>query len=137
MGRFLILAAWATLLLLAGCGKSDLGRSCTLLAPTADGGTAPYDPPSEANDYISMGGADCEDFTCIDSAGDGAGAYCSRRCAEDAQCKGGEDDTLVCRELVLDEAFIQVLRDRLGEEEFFRVFGEIQNARYCAHPVGQ
>ncbi len=117
-----------------GCGKTDLGAPCQLIAPTTDGGVVAYEPDSEANDYIATGGADCENFTCLDSAGDGESAYCTRRCAEDAQCRGGQDKTLICRELVLDEVFLTELRRRLGDDEFFRVFGDIQNARFCARP---
>ncbi|MDF1565378.1 MAG: adventurous gliding motility lipoprotein CglC [Deltaproteobacteria bacterium] len=132
--RLSLLVLPLLLVVSAGCGKTDLGTPCTLVQPTVGGEPEPFDPPSEANDYLSTGQAGCEDFTCIDTAGDGEDGYCSRRCAEDAQCKGGVDKTLICRELVLDEAFLTELRQRLGDEEFFRVFGDIQNARYCARP---
>ena len=136
---------WPALLLAlalgGGCAKNDLGTPCQLIEPTASG-NEPLDP-SQMNaslDYISTGGADCEDFTCVDTAGDvdQSGApiqgYCSRRCIEDAQCQGGVDTDLSCRKLNLDQAFIDTLRQRLGDEEFRKLVGDITTDRYCAHP---
>ncbi len=126
----------------AGCGPSnDLGSTCQLTAPTKDANTGkvtnqPYKVPANAtSDYISTGGTDCEDFTCIDTAGDSTGAYCSRRCIDNASCQGGPDKTLVCRTLVLDDAFINELRQSLGDQAFKQLFGDIQTAKYCAHPL--
>lgn len=129
-------------LALAGCGGNDLGKACELIQPTANG-SEPLDPAqmNPSLDYISTGGADCEDFTCVDTAGDttsdgvAVNGYCSRRCIEDAQCTGGQDTNLVCRELNLDDDFINTLRERLGEEKFRQLFGDITVARFCAHPA--
>lgn len=129
-----------TLLVSTGCVEKDFGTPCTLKRPIAGGGSEDFIPDNDSLDYIAMGVPDCEDFTCVDTAGDTesgggmAGAYCSRRCLEDAQCRGGADETLVCRPLNLDPVFIENLRARLGDDEFYRIFGDITYASFCARP---
>ena len=145
LGPIVALLVGGLVLAGAGCGPSnDLGSSCTVEEPVLDTSTnkvkyVPYpkDQMSPTSDYISTGGTDCEDFTCIDTAGDGKGAYCSRRCIDDASCQGGVDKTLVCRTLVLDDAFINELRQSLGDQAFQQLFGDIQTAKYCAHPIAK
>lgn len=126
----------------AGCVQNDLGSKCTLEEPVLDPNTnkvvyqpIPKSSMNPADDYITTGGTDCEDFTCIDTAGDNQGAYCSRRCIDNASCQGGVDKNLVCRTLVLDDAFINELRQQLGDKAFQQLFGDIQTAKYCAHPA--
>jgi len=134
---------WWGVAMAGGCGSNDLGSSCKLIRPvcTANCSTSnptienqPYTPPDNVNDYISTGGADCEDFTCIDTAGDNAAAYCSRRCLDNADCTGGVDRNLVCRKLVLDQKFIDALRQQLGDQQFQQLFGDITTSKFCAHP---
>lgn len=126
---------------LGGCAQNDLGSPCTLIQPTTTGIT-PYEPePGTTLDILSSGVTECENFRCVDTAGDidpktgnDATAYCTRRCNSDEECRGGVDDTLVCRQLVLDQQFIERLRVELGAEQFDELFGDIQNDQFCARP---
>ena len=124
---------------LVGCGQNDLGVSCVLKRPVDDGqgGVTVEDfivDASEVTDFVSTGPG-CDDFHCVDSRYEGTrNTYCSKRCNADVECRGGVDDRLVCREMVLDSDFINQLKTQLGEEEFRRLFGDIQTSRFCALP---
>lgn len=87
-------------------------------------------------EYVSFGAAECDNLTCVRSAGEPVPAtdeepngYCSGECINDQDCgaKG-----FVCRELFLDQAFLDQLRANLSEEEYARYFGRIQNTKFCA-----
>ena len=93
----------------------------------------PDDEIDPSKDYVATGVPGCDDFTCVKSAGVDQ-AYCSKRCTGDDVCGGGVSKTLRCRELVLDQAFIEELRNQLGEAKFREVFGDIEFAQFCAEP---
>jgi hypothetical protein len=128
-----------------GCRPNDLGSFCELTRPVCESnGDDPencvvslqvYHPADQTKDYIATGVVDCEHFTCVHSAGHEGDAYCTRTCFDDDQCRGGERPDLVCRELVLDDAFIADLCTQLGPERCEEIFGTIQQSKYCALPL--
>jgi len=89
-------------------------------------------------EYVSFGAAECDNLTCVRSAGDAIpesedapNGSCSGECITDQDCSSPEGD-FVCRELFLDQAFLTQLRSSLTEEEYARYFGRIQNTKFCA-----
>jgi hypothetical protein len=105
-------------------------------------------------DFVSFGATECENLTCVRprcSIRDGSGnavqeeceskqlpaddkapnGICSGECITDQDCTS-EEGKYVCRALVLDDAFLQQLRNALTPEEYDQYFGRIQNAKFCA-----
>ncbi len=105
-------------------------------------------------DFVSFGATECENLTCVRprcSIRDGEGnavqadcekselpkaekdpnGICSGECITDQDCTS-EEGSFVCRALVLDDAFLQQLRNALTPEEYDQYFGRIQNAKFCA-----
>ncbi|HSN15317.1 MAG TPA: adventurous gliding motility lipoprotein CglC [Anaeromyxobacteraceae bacterium] len=133
--RLAIVAACAALL--SGCQPPDVGQRCELAWGT-DRSTAPT-PTSTESDYVETGNASCETLVCIVSKatsgeystcdGDKCG-YCSKPCVSDADCYKSETG-LVCRKMVLDDAFIASL-DPATREKY-----HVQYSSYCAVPLEQ
>jgi hypothetical protein len=89
-------------------------------------------------DYVAFGVAVCDNLTCVRSQGepvpDSHGApsgYCSGECINDDDCSS-DLGSFECRSLVLDDDFLESLRESLSEEEVERYLGRIQTAKYCA-----
>jgi hypothetical protein len=124
--------------LLAGCQSPDVGQRCELLW-NPSGSTPPPTPGSIASDYFETGNAACDNLVCIvspqapgaryfDCAGTQCG-YCSKPCVSDKDCFHS-DTGLVCRQIVLDPAFIAAL-DPATRATYL---GDIQFSSYCAVP---
>jgi hypothetical protein len=127
--------------LLAGCQSPDVGQRCELLWNASGANPAPT-PASVASDYFETGNAGCDNLVCIVSPqapGDRyyscAGAqcgYCSKPCVSDKDCFKSETG-LVCRQIVLDPAFIEALRQR-DPATAATYLANIQFSSYCAVP---
>lgn len=115
--------------LLAGCQSPDVGQACQLDL------TVP--PEATAADYLELGRAECENLVCIQSpttvAGNEVRRYCSKPCVSNSDCAPG-DTGLLCRDVVLNEAFIGQLQqqDPALAQKFL---GPGRNSRYCATPL--
>lgn len=135
------LLALAPLLLLAvACQDPDVGNPCTLTwgqdATTPP--PKPVDLPADGGDYFESGNFACEGLVCIVSpaaAGTRYGCtelgcgYCSKPCVSNDDCY--ESDTgLVCRQMVLDPAFLA----QLDEATRQRYLSDVQYSSYCAVP---
>jgi hypothetical protein len=124
--------------LLAGCQSPDVGQRCELLW-NSSGSTPPPTPATVASDYFETGNAGCDNLVCIvspqapgdryyDCAGSQCG-YCSKPCVSDKDCFKS-DTGLVCRQVVLDPAFIASL-DPVTRSKYL---ADIQFSSYCAVP---
>ncbi len=129
------LALLAPLLALAACQKPDVGARCTI----EWGSSTPAPTPSTvASDFFESGNVGCDDQICIVSpaatgtyatcAGTACG-YCSKPCVSDADCYRS-DTGLVCRQMVLDPAFLAEL-DPATREKYL---AQIAFSSYCAVP---
>jgi hypothetical protein len=124
-------SAWAPLLsvvLLAGCQQPDVGQACSL--------TFAVTTPVSA-DFLEFGSAECEDtLICVQSPTAPATSrvknnpYCSKPCVSDTDCSSS-DTGLICRDVVLDEAFIRSLDPAVAE----RYLGDARFSKYCASPL--
>jgi hypothetical protein len=128
-------------LLLAACQSPDVGQRCRLPS-TANAPPGPT-PDSAAGDFLEFGNAGCDNLVCIVSpktpgsryntcSGSGADAqcgYCSKPCVSDQDCFKSETG-LVCRQMVLDPAFIA----GLDEATRTKYLADIQFSSYCAVP---
>jgi len=139
--RFATIALALTLAstLLAGCQSPDVGQRCELLWNTAPGAPPAPTPATIASEYFETGNAACDNLVCIvspqapgaryyDCAGTQCG-YCSKPCVSDKDCFQSETG-LVCRQIVLDPAFIAGL-DPVTRAEYL---ADIQFSSYCAVP---
>jgi hypothetical protein len=131
----------AALLGLAACQEPDVGQPCTIAW-----GTGPEAPPrpdpvtlyeTGGADYFESGNVSCENLVCIVSpapAGSryASGGYCSKPCVSNDDCFQG-DTGLVCRQMVLDDGFIEEL-GRTNPALLDRYLGEVQFSSYCAVP---
>ena len=92
-------------------------------------------------DFFRSGAIECEALVCLRSAtgacpGGGAPdplqvrAYCSKACVSDADCFNKETG-LVCRNIVLNEAFISSLPPDVRE----KYLGQLATSSYCATPA--
>ena len=136
-----LLAVLALSAALVGCQEPDVGQKCNLDF-TPDGGLS-FDPDTSVGDFLETGQPECDNLVCVASAkgtdgkargsklctGELCNPYCSRQCADDKQCFTKETG-LVCRSVVLDEAFINSLSPELRQ----KYLGDIQGSRYCAVP---
>ena len=113
--------------LLMGCQSPDVGQACQLDL------TVP--PEASAADYLELGRAECENLVCIQSpvAGNGVRKYCSKPCVSNSDCAQGETG-LICREVVLNEAFIGELQQQ-DPAQAQLYLGDARNSRYCATPL--
>ncbi len=123
---------------LAACGSPDVGQSCPLHVqdPTYDKTTQ---CSTDRAEYFESGNSGCDNLICIRSvtaAGCAGNAsqfetrtYCSKPCVSDSDCYKG-DTGLVCRQIVLDAAFLATLPPDVRS----RYLGDIQSSRFCATP---
>jgi hypothetical protein len=131
----LVAVAAATSAFVAGCQSPDVGQRCAIDWGT---GTAPT-PESIQGDYLETGNFACDNLVCIVSpattgqyascAGTQCG-YCSKPCVSDRDCFTSQTG-LVCRQMVLDDAFIAWLRAN-GKDQYL---GDAQYSKYCAIPL--
>lgn len=136
----LLLSACATL----ACQQPDVGDRCRL---TWGETSAAPTPSTTRGDYLETGNFACENFICIvspvtsgeysrcpganpDTGDQGSCGYCSKRCVSDDDCYKSETG-LECREMVLDEDFINSLPEDVRQ----KYLGEVgTSTRYCAAP---
>ena len=129
-------AAAILALLGAGCQPPDVGQRCAIAWGT--GTTAPT-PDTIAGDYLETGNVGCDNLVCIMSpstpgspydtcAGTQCG-YCSKPCVSNQDCYSSQTG-LVCRQMVLDPAFIASL-DPATRAQYL---ADIQFSSYCAVP---
>ena len=146
LARSLALSLLGTALLLGGCSDPDVGQPCVL--DVYDSGNNPIDTPvgngycsAAPADFFKTGSIECENLICIRSP---VGAcpeaiagkpievrkYCSKACVSDSDCFTKETG-LVCRTIVLDEAFISSLPPDVRQ----KYLGPLQTSTYCATPA--
>jgi hypothetical protein len=134
----MVLAA-ATLLALGACSKPDVGQPCSISWGTSE--IRPPDPPTllaqGGSDYFESGNLSCENLICIVSpapAGSryGGGGYCSKPCVSDQDCYQS-DTGLVCRQMILDPAFLAEL-EKTDPALKERYLGDVSFSSYCAVP---
>jgi hypothetical protein len=128
-------------LAVAGCQSPDVGQRCQL--PFHLGAIDPAPTPATVSgDYLEVGNTVCDNLVCIvspavsggrynDCAGSNCG-YCSKPCVSNQDCATSETG-LVCRQMVLDPAFIQKLQqtDPALLEDYL---ADIRFSSYCAVP---
>ena len=126
--------------LLAGCQSPDVGQRCELLWNTAPGAppaadARPPSPPSTsrpatppATTWSASSPRRLPAQRYYDCAGTQCG-YCSKPCVSDKDCFKSETG-LVCRQMVLDPAFIA----GLDPDTRARYLADIQFSSYCAVP---
>jgi len=125
--RVTLLLFAAGALALAGCQDPDVGGPCAIPG-VSDGGVAA--------DYLLLGATGCDDLVCIKSPEPPTGRvvtnnpYCSKPCVAENDCFTS-DTGLICRPVVLDEAFL----NSLPPETRAKYLPNVQNAKYCAAPV--
>jgi hypothetical protein len=111
------------------------------------------DLSSRDKDFVAFGATDCDNLVCVRSrcslpadAPDREAAcakalptasptgICSAECITNDDCRTGEGltGTYACRSLVLDQKFLEDLRQNLSPQEYEKYFGRIQSAKYCA-----
>jgi hypothetical protein len=125
--------------LLAGCQSPDVGQRCELLWNTSPGAPPAPTPATISSEYFETGNTACDNLVCIVSPQDPGGkyydcagtqcGYCSKPCVSDKDCFKSETG-LVCRQIVLDPAFIA----GLDPETRTRYLADIQFSSYCAVP---
>jgi hypothetical protein len=127
--------------LLASCQSADVGQRCKLGWGDASATPAPT-PATIASEYFENGNTGCDNLVCIvspqspgdryfDCAGSQCG-YCSKPCVSDKDCFKSETG-LVCRQVVLDPAFIQELQ-KADPVKASQYLADIQFSSYCAVP---
>lgn len=136
----LVAVAAATSALVAGCQSPDVGQRCEIAWSTEVPPPVPAPTPATiAGDYLETGNFACDNLVCIVSpattgqyascAGAQCG-YCSKPCVSDRDCFTSQTG-LVCRQMVLDDAFIAWLRAN-GKDQYL---GDAQYSKYCAIPL--
>jgi hypothetical protein len=131
--------AVASALLVAGCQSPDVGQRCQLpfhAGATNDGPT----PETAAGDYLEVGNTACDNLICIvspavdggryNSCAEGNCGYCSKPCVSDQDCSTSQTG-LVCRQMVLDPAFIQKLQ-QTDPALLETYLSDIRFSSYCA-----
>jgi hypothetical protein len=133
---------------LAACQAPDVGQRCTL-ETWQNASTRPN--PTDLNftsDYLETGNVACDNLVCIvspvrsgkysDCPGAPAGqpqlgqcGYCSKPCVSNQDCYPSQTG-LECRQMVLDPAFIQMLRDQGLADKYL---ASVQFSSYCAVPL--
>ncbi len=131
----------AAMLVLGACQSPDVGQACTITWGTGETATAPPDPvtlyKTGGSDWFETGNTTCENLVCIVSpqpAGSryATGGYCSKPCVSNQDCFESETG-LVCRQLVLDPAFLKEL-DTFDPALRQKYLGDIQFSSYCVAP---
>lgn len=117
---------------LAACQEPDVGQPCDIgLDP------AVYNPETIASDIFQTFNPVCENLVCLMSPGvasedctvRGLCGYCSNTCVSDGDCFKSETG-LVCRQIVLDEAFIASLPPDVQAT----YLAGVTSSSYCAEP---
>jgi hypothetical protein len=133
---------------LAGCQSPDVGQRCALEGFDLDPSTPQLDlplPTEIQGDLLQTFNPACDRLTCIVSPVDtgqysdcpnGLCGYCSKPCVSDQDCFNGETG-LVCRQMVLDEAFINELLnspDPATRQLAEQMLAGVSFSSYCAVP---
>jgi len=145
--RSIALPLLGAALLLGGCSDPDVGQPCVL--DVFDSSNNPIDTAvgnvycsAVPADFFKTGAIECDNLICIRSETGAAcpesvaGApievrkYCSKACVSDADCFNKETG-LVCRNIVLNEAFISSLPEDVRE----KYLGQLATSSYCATPA--
>jgi hypothetical protein len=145
MIRSLTTTVFSSLLALGllGCeATKDLGATCAMTRP-GDDGPEEIDESKVVDDridYLALGSAECDDLVCIRTSGSAnpenelgkARGYCTASCIDDLDCEPDFEGkkTLVCEELLLDEAFLAALKEN-DPTTYEQIFGSGASARYC------
>jgi hypothetical protein len=136
--RAQIPALLAAALALTACQDPDVGQPCKITWGTGETATAPPDPvtlfKTGGSDWFESGNTQCENLVCIVSPEPpgsrySGGGYCSKPCVSDQDCFQSETG-LVCRQLVLDPAFLKEL-DTFDPSLRQKYLGDIQFSSYC------
>jgi hypothetical protein len=140
--RMVALAATLT----AGCQSRDVGDPCW---PTIiESGGPPLactNSSYDTGDYFEGSNLRCDNLICIHSPGEGCSipasgtitflqptGMCSKPCVSDSDCFP-EETHMVCRKVVLSEAFISWMEQDPGRAVILqRYLQSIQNSSYCA-----
>jgi hypothetical protein len=135
------------------CQSPDVGQRCELSGVDIDlvtPGIQLPEPSLIGGDLLQTFNVACERLTCIVSPVDtgpystctanGQCGYCSKPCVSDRDCFTDETG-LVCRQMVLDEAFIDYLLNSPDLTEAqraanARMLSSISSSSYCAVPGG-
>jgi hypothetical protein len=147
LNRVALLAVTACAALSAGCQPPDVGARCDITWGT-DVNFPPPLPAEIPGDYLEMGNLACDSLVCIVSparsgkyascaSGTTQCGYCSKPCVSDAECFKSETG-LVCRQMVLDPAFILYLEAQdaaNGTRLAAQYLGDARYSRYCAAPL--
>lgn len=145
LDRATLLAAVTVGVLATGCQQPDVGQRCKLSWGDGSTGYPAPTPATAPGDYLETGNLACDSLVCIVSpatsgeysgcVGDQCG-YCSKPCVSDTECYHSQTG-LVCRQMVLDPAFIQYLenQDALNGTHLADLYlGQARYSRYCAVP---
>lgn len=120
-------------LALAACQSPDVGQRCNMKLDPAT-----YNPADVTSEIVLTFAPECDNLICILSpvdSGEYAGCdagncgYCSKPCVSDQDCYKSETG-LVCRQMVLDEAFINTLDPDVRD----KYLAGVQFSSYCAVP---
>jgi hypothetical protein len=139
--RASIPALLLALLALGACQSPDVGQPCKISWGTGETAPPPPDPvtlfKTGGSDWFESGNPECENLVCIVSpAAPGTqystGGYCSKPCVSNQDCFQSET-SLVCRQLVLDPAFLKEL-ETLDPALRQKYLGDIQFSSYCVVP---
>lgn len=130
------------ILALGACQQPDVGQPCNITWGNTDQGAPPPPNPvslfqSGGSDWFESGNTECENLVCIVSpAAPGSryasGGYCSKPCVSDQDCYESRTG-LVCRQMVLDPAFIAELQ-QFDAALAQKYLGDVQFSSYCAVP---
>lgn len=140
LDRVALLAVAVGAVLATGCQSPDVGARCQI--PSDPSSTLDPKPDSISGDYLETGNLACDSLVCIVSPAtsgeyatcDGTNCgYCSKPCVSDTDCYKSETG-LVCRQMVLDPEFIQLLEEQ-DPELADRYLGDARYSSYCAVPL--
>lgn len=144
LDRVALLAVAVGAVLAAGCQSPDVGARCQI--PSDPNSTLDPTPSSIDGDYLETGNLACDSLVCIVSPAtsgeyatcDGTSCgYCSKPCVSDTECYKSETG-LVCRQMVLDPEFIQLLeeQDEANGTHYADLYlGDARYSSYCAVPL--
>lgn len=129
-----------------GCtAKTDLGQVCKMTRPKSDRGPGEEIEEDKVKnprlDFLALGSAECDDLACIRTADsenppneDGkARGYCTAPCIDNTSCEPdfeGKKGNLVCEKLLLDQKFLDDLKEK-NREIYDSTFGGGASAKYC------
>ncbi len=133
------------LVVLAACAaKTDIGQTCDMTKPNANGGVSPVPDSAVSNntlDYVSLGSTVCDDMICLRSRGDGnpasvngnARGSCTAACLSDKDCSPdyqGNSGTYTCAALFMDQNFLAAYK-AADPDGYNQLFGSNASAKYC------